>query len=368
MNVVVTNDAFDIAGGENYTLYVAQGLRNAGHNAIISPMEGSLLAEESIKQGFETIPVPYAKDSKIFNAVRVMSQSLKDKKIDIIHSNSNLDRTITAFTAKKIKCKNVTTVHSCHSLRYNLLHWYRNKYLINHFITDGHSSKKILTENDKIPDDKVTVIHIGISSDIAVFSEEKRNSTRESFYIKKDEVVAGIVARLVNFKGINILIDSLKILIENKNLSNVKLLIVGDGILRNDLEEQTKNLGLTDKVIFTGHRTDLDSLLSSMDIYVQPSLLLHAELFPISGLLAKSVGLPMIVSDSGDLKYMVNENSDGFVVTPGDANELADKLSIIVRDKDLRKKMGEKSLENYKQQFTLEKMISDILAVYEKLM
>ena len=367
MNIVVANDAFDIAGGENYALYVAIGLRKEGHNVILSPMEGSMLAEESRKQGFETIPIPYAKDSRMIKAVNMMTRKLKNRKIDIIHSNSNLDRTVTAFTAKRLKCKNVASIHSCNSIRHNLLHWYRNKYLINHFIPSGYCSKKILVENDRIPENKISVIHIGIPADLAVFSEEKRNLTRVNFNIQKDEILIGTVARLVNFKGINILIDAFKKLIDNKNLNNLRLLIVGDGLLKNELEEQSKRLGLSDKVIFTGHRTDLDNLLSAIDVYIQPSLDMNAEVFPITGILAKSIGLPMVVSDCGDLKYMVNENYDGFVVTPGDVNELTEKLSMIITNKDLRKNMGINSLENYKQKFMLEKMISSILSVYRKI-
>jgi glycosyltransferase involved in cell wall biosynthesis len=367
MNIAVTNDAMAIAGGENHALYVAKGLREEGHNIILCPQENSMLFHESVKQSFKTIAVPYCSGGKqFFRAINIMVNKLKDKKIDIIHSNTNSDRTISAIAAKKLKCKNVAAVHSCQSIRYNIVHWYRNKYLIHHFITDGYSSKKILTENDKISDDKVTVIHTGIPDSIAQFSEEKRKSTRNKLNISSDDIVIGIVARLVDFKGINILIDSLKIINEKENINNVKLLIVGDGILRGELEQQTERLNLKNEIIFTGFRNDLDNCLSAMDIYAQPSLLMNAELFPISALLAKSAGLPLIVSDSGDLKYLVKDNSDGFVINPGDADILAEKLVSLIKNKDLRKEMGKKSLENYRQNFTLKNMIQKILSVYNK--
>ena len=368
MNVVITNDAMDIAGGENHALYVANGLREEGHNIILCPLENSMLFHESVRQGFETIAVPYCSGGKqFFRAINIMEKELKDKKINIIHSNTNSDRTISAIAARKLKCKNITTVHSCQSIRHNILHWYRNKYLINHFIADGYSSKKILTEKDKIPENKVTVIHTGIPDSAVQFSEEKRKSTRNKLNISSDDIVIGIVARLVDFKGINILIDSLKIINERYNINNVKLLIVGDGILRGELEQQSERLNLKNEIIFTGFRNDLDNCLSAMDIYTQPSLEMNAELFPLSALLAKSAGLPLIVSDIGDLKYLVKDNSDGFVINPGDADILAKKLISIIKNKELRKDMGKKSLENYKQNFTLKNMIQKILSVYSKI-
>ena len=293
MNIVITNDAMDIAGGENHALYVAKGLREEGNNIILCPQENSMLFYESVKQGFETIAVPYCRGGKQFlSAINLMTKKLKDKKIDIIHSNSNSDRTISAITAKKLKCKNVTSVHSCQSIRYNIVHWYRNKYLIHHFISDGYSSKKILTANDKIPENKVTVIHTGIPDSIAQFSEEKRITTRNKLNISSDNIVIGVVARLVDFKGINILIDSLKIIKEKENINNVKLLIVGDGILRGELEQQTERLNLKNKIIFTGFRNDLDNCLSAMDIYTQPSLSMECLiLFPILGVACKIWGV-----------------------------------------------------------------------------
>ena len=364
MNVVITNDAMDIAGGENHALYVANGLREEGHNIILCPLENSMLFHESVRQGFETIAVPYCSGGKqFFRAINIMEKELKDKKINIIHSNTNSDRTISAIAARKLKCKNITTVHSCQSIRHNILH----KYLINHFIADGYSSKKILTEKDKIPENKVTVIHTGIPDSAVQFSEEKRKSTRNKLNISSDDIVIGIVARLVDFKGINILIDSLKIINERYNINNVKLLIVGDGILRGELEQQSERLNLKNEIIFTGFRNDLDNCLSAMDIYTQPSMEMNAELFPLSALLAKSASLPLIVSNIGDLKYLVKDNSDGFVINPGDTDILAKKLISIVKNKELRKDMGKKSLENYKQNFTLKNMIQKILSVYSKI-
>jgi glycosyltransferase involved in cell wall biosynthesis len=93
---------------------------------------------------------------------------------------------------------------------------------------------------------------------------------------------------------------------------------------------------------------------------------MNAELFPLSALLAKSAGLPLIVSDIGDLKYLVKDNSDGFVINPGDADILAEKLVSIIKNKDLRKDMGNKSLENFRQNFTLKNMIQKVLSVYNK--
>lgn len=366
MNIVITNDASDIAGGENYVLYLAEGLRNKGHSIIISPKENSMLEEESSLRGFKTIPIPYGRNGREFRAIKLMTDKLRDIKIDIIHSNSNSDRTISAFTAKKMNCRNITSVHSCHSIQYNILHRYRNRNLIHHFIADGYSVKDILTKEDKIQSDRITVIHTGIPEETGQFSEEKRITERTRSGISSSVTVIGTVARLVEFKGIDILIDAFKSLKSKNTSGDIKLLIAGDGKLKKELEFRSEGYGLKEDIIFTGYRKDLDYLLSAMDIYVQPSINLGEELFPISVILAKSAGLPVVASDTGDMKYLIRENIDGFLVKPGDINSLKASLLKLINDNELRKNMGRESRENYRKNFTLDIMIDKVLRVYEE--
>ncbi len=367
MNIVITNDATDIAGGENYVLNLAEGLRKRGHNIIICPMENSMLAEESVNRGFETITIPYGFRGKEFKAVRLMTDMLKEKKIDIIHSNSNIDRTISAFVSRRIGCKNIASVHSCHSICHNILHWYRNKYLINHFIADGYSLKNILIKQDKISDEKITVIHSGVPEFNIVQLEEKRSSERIKLNIEDKDIVIGVVARLVKFKGIDLLIDVFNLLKKEK-YENLKLIIVGDGPMREELEKKIRETDLSGEIIFTGYRRDLDNLFSTMDIYVQPSLDMGEEVLPLSAIQAKSAGLPVVLSDTGDLKYIVKENEDGFLVKAGDYNHLQSSLVKLINDSNQREKMGKESQINYRKNFTLEIMLEKVLTVYEKVM
>ena len=130
MNIVLTNDAVNIAGGENYVLYLAEGLRKKNHYVIIAPLIYSELAVEAHKRNFTVYEIPYGLKGKEFSAVKVLYNYLEKEKIDIVHSNSNLDRTIAAFTGRFIRSKNFTTVHSCMSISRNLTHRFRNNFLI----------------------------------------------------------------------------------------------------------------------------------------------------------------------------------------------------------------------------------------------
>ena len=72
------------------------------------------------EKGYETFGIPYGAHGKEFNAIRLMIKALKGKDIDIVHTNSNLDRTIAAAAGKFIGAKNISTIHSCLSINRDL--------------------------------------------------------------------------------------------------------------------------------------------------------------------------------------------------------------------------------------------------------
>ncbi len=366
MNIVLTNDAKTLAGGENYVLFLAQGLTERGHKVIIAPLSDSGLADKSREMNFDTIEIPYSAKGKEFKCVRLLTKKLANRNIDIIHTNTNFDRTIGAVVAKMIGCKCVASVHSCFSIRRNLTHWYRNKYLIHHFTPDGHSAKELLINKDKIPKEKVTVVHIGIPDVDRSKYDQIRPASRREFDIKQNEIVIGAVSRLVEFKGITYLLKAAKILMDQNK--TCKTIIVGSGELYDNLVGEAEELGINNKVIFTGYRSDLERLYPAFDIYVQPSKDFGGETFPISVLNALSFGLPIAASDVGDIRYQIKDGYNGFLLKPENVEELTLKLNLLISNDNLRRTMGENSVKYFQDNFTLDKMISKMENIYKLLL
>jgi L-malate glycosyltransferase len=363
VNIVLTNDAKDIAGGENFVLYLADGLREKGHNIFIAPLINSELSEKTKELGYTVIDVPYAQGGKEFKAVNVLYQQLKNKHINIVHSNSNFDRTIAAFAGKFIRAKNFASIHSCMSISHNITHKFRNKYIIDHFISDGLATKKIMVGKDGISVNKISVVHIGVPENMFLFSESGRQKIRSEFDIDGEQIVIGAVSRLVEFKGHIFLLRAFKELTEKYH--SIKLLIVGDGPLEDSLKIEAAKLGLSNHIIFTGHRNDLSDILSSMDIFTQTSIDFGGESFPIAMLDAMSVGLPLIASDVGDLKYMVEKNN-GLLIEPKNITQITSSLKLMIESEKLRKDFGSTSRKIFLEKFTLQKMIDTIESLYLK--
>lgn len=138
---------------------------------------------------------------------------------------------------------------------------------------------------------KFEIINNAIDSKMYSFDEVKRKNIREKLEIQSDEFLIGHVGRFCYPKNHHFLIDIFKKV--NRKVP-AKLLLVGEGELRPEIEEKVEKLGLKEQVIFTGLRSDVSDLLQAMDVFVFPS---HYEGLPVTLIEAQAAGLPCLISD-----------------------------------------------------------------------
>lgn len=145
---------------------------------------------------------------------------------------------------------------------------------------------------------------------------------------------------------------------------DARLVLVGDGELREELSLLADALGIRREVVFTGFREDLQALYSSFNIYVHSSVEGGGETISFAVQQALAQELPVVVTDVADVAENVREGINGFVVPDRDASALARKLTILVQDQTLRKKMGRESRLYLLQRFTTGHMVSRVEKVY----
>lgn len=122
-----------------------------------------------------------------------------------------------------------------------------------------------------------------------------------------------------------------------KSYPNVSFLIVGDGDLRTELQEQAQSLGIADSVIFTGFRSDAFSIISEMDILVISSL---SEGGPLTLFEAMAAGTAVIATNVIGLSHFVKPGESGYLIPSKDAEALANKILELLLDPELCNKMG----------------------------
>ena len=133
------------------------------------------------------------------------------------------------------------------------------------------------------------VLNNAIDAGKYAFDADIRSTVRRELGLPADALVVGHVGRFDPQKNHRFLVE-----IFEKMPEDARLLLVGDGVLRPDVEQQAEALGIRDRVLFTGVRTDVDRLLQAMDVFLMPSLF---EGLPVSIVEAQAAGLPCLISD-----------------------------------------------------------------------
>lgn len=181
---------------------------------------------------------------------------------------------------------------------------------------------------------------------------------REGKEKDSQKLVITCVARLGPRKGHNYLFDALARL--KKYTSNVEVLIVGDGQMREKLEKQKKALGLS-MVNFLGSRDDVPSLLNKTDIFVLPTI---NDSLPISIIEAMHSGTAVISTNCGGIPELIKHNKTGIIVEPGDPEQLAHALKFLITNKEVRNKMSTTAKNHAKNHLTVDSMVGKIKHLY----
>ncbi len=361
-NILLTNSTDIYGGGEYYVLELAKALQKRGHNVWVSCKPDNLLKSKCEDANIKVIPIDFPSRGALVKIIVQLKNIIHHYKIQILHSNSNYDRTAGAFAAKLAGITHVTNVHSFHSIQHNLTQWLRNNMCTDQFIVDGFCVKDILSNKDGISSSKISVVHLGVDPGSMQRDTMLRQHIRQEFGFSEYDVVIGNVARLVPMKGHEYLLQAFAKL--SPSYPNVKLVLVGDGELHTSLLQTARSLNIQENIIFAGFRDNLQAFYSAFDIYAHASVEGGGETFPFAVLQALAQELPVVVTRVGDVPYMVDEESNGFVVAERNASALSDRLRLLIDNTSLRISMARNSREKLLQQFTIERMTDDIVRIY----
>jgi L-malate glycosyltransferase len=186
---------------------------------------------------------------------------------------------------------------------------------------------------------------------------------RKDLGIDSETCLIGTVGRLTPVKGIPYLLDAARILLRQG--ANVKVLVVGDGSIRQDLLAQAGSLGVSERIVFLGHREDTDVLLQALDIFVLPSL---SEGIPMALLEAMAASRPIVASRVGGVPEIIENGVDGYLVEPMDVDNLAERCRRLIESPDVARKMGEQGRKRVEREFSATAMADRVVSFYKELL
>ena len=217
-------------------------------------------------------------------------------------------------------------------------------------------------QEEKIPAAKVLTILNGVDTDR--FSPGYNQvESKKRLGIGNDTLVIGIVARLAQVKDHATLLNSCQILRESGY--QFRLLVVGDGQLRGQLEALSHSLEISKQVIFTGMRQDIPDLMRAMDIFVLSSI---SEGISLTLLEAMACCLPIVATAVGGNPEVVVDGKTGFLVEPRSPDLLSEKLALLISNVHLRTAMGQAGNARVMEHFSLRASALAYQDVYASLM
>lgn len=208
----------------------------------------------------------------------------------------------------------------------------------------------------------ICVVYSGIA-DSRIEVTKSKADIRNNFNINNDCTIIGTIGRLVEQKDYYTFLRMAQILLKSKK--NLVFVIVGDGLLLNEIQRKVVALNLHERVIFTGKRVDIGNFLNIMDVFCHTSLY---EGFPNVVGEAMLAGLPTVSTDVGDVNKMIEDGKNGFLVQPGEAEKIAERVNTLLDNKALAKEFSENAAKTIKKNFSVTKMVSEYEKIYSGIM
>ena len=196
--------------------------------------------------------------------------------------------------------------------------------------------------------------------------EGRQTKTRAELGLPPDGLLIGHVANLSFLKDYPTFLKALAAVLPEIPASHA--VILGDGDKRAEYEALADSLGIRERTLFLGHRRDVLDIVNHFDIGVLASHPKYGE--GLSNSISEYMGLgkPVMATDIGGNPELVDDGVTGLLCPAGDAEAMAEKLLILLRDENLRKSMGERGHEFFLANLTLERMVSETERVYTGLL
>jgi len=369
--ILYTIENIYFGGGERAFAQIINGLDKEKYEAYVACLPCGEFTER-IKRSAKIVPFDLRNRfdfTKIFQLVKI----IKQKNIEIIHSQGGRADFFARVAARLASVPAVVStiampvegfdVGSIKKIIYIVLDRFSERF-VDRYIVVSEALRKRLIEKHKIPSKKIVKIYNGveIDSDARCLMPDVRKKIMQEFMIPENVMLAGTIGRLVWQKGLLYFIQAIKEINARWKMQDVKYLIVGEGKERNNLEQKIKNLGLDDKVIFTGFCSDIKEILYSLDVFVLPSI---REGQPIALLEAMAMETPIVATDIEGVNETIVDGITGILVPPKNPSALAEAIVCLLKDKKKAQEMGQAGRMVVEEKFNLKDKMEQHNRLYE---
>ena len=351
------------AGGiTSYLLNLSKGLMANGYDVHILSSGGNM--QDSFKtENVNLLTVDLKTKSelhlKIYLSLPKIAHYIKQKDIDILHAHTRVTQVMAQILSWHTKKPFVST---CHGYFKNRLGrrifpcWGDKVFAISEAV-ESH-----LVRDLKVCSQKVCLVKSGI--DVDWFSHKEKSSVnilRQEYHLENKKII-GLVGRLSDVKGQDILIRAMKEIIKERK--DVQLLLVGEGKMEKAFKDLAQDLGLEECVTFIPEVNRTRDFLHLFDIAVMPS---RQEGLGLAILEAQASSCPVIATRVGGIPNIVEHYQTGMMFEKEDVFGLAKEILNVLENDMLREKICKEAFRQVQTMYGLELMLEKIMDVYQNI-
>jgi glycosyltransferase involved in cell wall biosynthesis len=349
MRIVHVDTETGYSGGETQVFLLLDGLRRRGHHAVLVCPPGSASEVEARRRGIEHTAVRMRGEVDL-GAVIHLRREIAAANADIVHLHTGRANWLGGLAARWAGVAAVSTRRMDRPVRRGV----RTRFLYGTLLQRTAAISPAVQArlvSAGVPAERVEVIVDAVDPE-RLQPTHCREAVRARLGAGAEHCVLVAVAALVRRKGLDVLLQA----VSGLGAARLRVLvwIAGEGSERAALEEQARQLGVAEQVSFLGWRADVADLLHAADIAVVPSRL---EGMGVAALEAMAAGRAVVASNAGGLGHAVVHGRTGFLVPPADASALASALARLIRDPELRQRLGEQGPRRIAEGFLPQHMV-----------
>jgi glycosyltransferase involved in cell wall biosynthesis len=364
LKVLMLESSPNWGGQEDRLLREASWLRKRGHSVMLACADDAAIIGRAGAAGVEARAIPFRSNVDLAG-LAALSKLVRSEKPDVIHARSSKD----AWFAFWFHLKGMPVVRSRHMTLPNEMPRGRRfiyRYGCRRLIAAAQSIADTMRDSLGVPGERIDVI--GEFVDTSEFSPGDGSPFRREFAIADDAPLFGIVAMLRGEKGHDTFLAATRRVLRSK--PTARFVIVGSGRPGGEVEKEVRRM-LSDEfadfpqppVIMTGFRRDIPRIMRALDCLVVPSRH-EAQTLVIPQAFAS--GKPAIGSKVGGIPEILQDGKNGFLIEPGDEEQLADRMLRLAADPDLARRFGQTGREYAERELSVDIKMQQLHESYRK--
>lgn len=367
--------SIQMGGAERVILQLANNLKDSAFNLIVTSFVQDWKTDNAFIEALKahdtnirTITMSMKYPSPWWNPIRNffdLCHLIKAEKIQIIHTHGYRSNIIGLLASILLRVPIVTTVHGWTNHTNSVkLYEYLDRFFLRFFdkiIAVSDNIKNNLL-NSRICIHKIEKIYNTVNCEI-VKSKISLNEVRKRFHLSQGDKLVGTIGRLSKEKGIDYLIKAGSEIIAT--YPDVKILIIGDGPERQNLEILAKQLRISDNVIFCGFQKDVAEFYHLIDIVVLPSI---TEGLPMVLLEALTYSKPIVATRVGGIPEVITDGKTGILVEPQNPSRLAEGIIRILKNPEEAHRMASEGRKLVEERFNSRDLGKKIEKIYQEVL